>query len=426
MVEGLTRNKSGSRRHVVQRGRSDDTHYHWFRGRGATKGPTRVQMVPAQAVRDYVIQGWAPQGPLITPDTQITAFGSCFAANISNWLSARKFRVLTRNDDPKPAYIVSCGEGMMNSFVIRQQFEWAWEGRVFDQPLWHGYDAQAFGYDPEVQAKTRAIFDATDVFILTFGLSEVWYDEPTGQVFWRAVPRAAHDPKRHKFRVSTVAENRENIEAIYALIRRHRPDARVILTLSPIPLAATFRDVGCLSANSVSKSILRVAIDEVVRAHRDEGVVHYWPAYEMITDVFRLPYLPDRRHPHRAVIDYVMTQFEHVWCAGAPETRPPLTDAWVRALAASGTLPAALVGIVDRRQRWRLARIIRGARLDDDPATDAALRTLLRDLRAGWNAGAPAIPVTLAQPVAVPLWRRVLSRLRHVPRGLPAEPTPSR
>ena len=27
------------------------------------------------------------------------------------------------------------GEGMVNSFVIRQQFEWAWENKVFDQPL---------------------------------------------------------------------------------------------------------------------------------------------------------------------------------------------------------------------------------------------------------------------------------------------------
>jgi hypothetical protein len=28
----------------------------------------------------------------------------------------------------------------VNSFVTRQQFEWAWENRRFNEALWHGYD----------------------------------------------------------------------------------------------------------------------------------------------------------------------------------------------------------------------------------------------------------------------------------------------
>ena len=97
---------------------------------------------------------------------------------------------------------------------------------------------------------TKKLFDETDVYILTLGLSEVWHDEQTGGVFWRTIPKDAFDPARHKFRVSTVDENRDNLAAIQALIRKHRPDAKIVLTLSPIPLAATFRNVSCVSANT--------------------------------------------------------------------------------------------------------------------------------------------------------------------------------
>jgi hypothetical protein len=363
----------------------------WFRGEHTNFNPNRAQLIPVSGVTDFVLKGWLPDAPLIRPDTQITAFGSCFASNISNWLSQRNFRVLNKDAAAKRAYVVRCGEGMVNSFVIRQQFEWAWENKVFDQPLWHGYDAEDYGYDPEVQAETRRIFDATDVFILTFGLSEVWYDEPTGNVFWRTIPKDAYDPARHKFRVSTVEENRDNLEAIYALIRKHRPDAKIIMTLSPIPLIATFRDNGCLASNSVSKAVLRVAIDETVRKMRDEGVLYYWPSYEIITDVLRLPYLPDRRHPKHPPLNYIMTLFEHVWCVGDPENPPPpLSEAWVRALVAAGALPEALDDIVKRRRPRRLRQVIRQeAPLDEDPKTDAAIRALLSQVLQDWRSDPP-------------------------------------
>jgi len=356
----------------------------WFRGDHVNFNPTRDKMVDVDAVRDWVVSGWAPPEPLITPETQITAFGSCFAENISNWLSKRNFRVLTKDPDAaKSAYVVACGEGMVNSFVIRQQFEWAWENKVFDQPLWHGYKAEEYGYDPRVQAETKRIFDDTDVFILTFGLSEVWYDEPTGNVFWRTIPKDVYDPNRHKFRVSTVEENRDNLDAIYQLIRKHRPDAKIIFTLSPIPLIATFRDNSCLTSNSVSKAVLRVAIDEVVRKYKDTGHLFYWPSYEIVTDVFSLPYRSDRRHPKTVTLDYIMTLFEHVWCTETDQPRPSIREAWVMAGAAAGMFPPDLIGIVRNRRLRRLRQLAESeAALDTDPKTDAAIRQLLRDLRA--------------------------------------------
>lgn len=357
----------------------------WFRGEHTNFNPTIAKLLDVQAAQDFVLHGWLPDRPLITPSTQITAFGSCFAANISNWLSKRNFRVLNKDESAKNAYVVSCGEGMVNSFVIRQQFEWAWEGKSFDQALWHGYNAEDYGYDPQIQAETRRIFDETDVFILTFGLSEVWYDEPTGNVFWRTIPKDVYDPSRHKFRVSTVEENKANLRAIYDLIRKHRPDAKILFTLSPIPLIATFRDNSCLTSNSVSKAVLRVAMDEVMREVGHEGVLHYWPSYEFVADVFQLPYKPDRRHMRVEVLDYIMTLFETVWCVDTG-TRPSLAAAWGRACAAAGILPEGMAWPILNRKRFKLRTWLKEGEAHPDAEIDAALRKLGWEVLSAWKA----------------------------------------
>ena len=251
-----------------------------------------------------------------------------------------------------------CIRDRVNSFVILQQFEWAWEGKTFDQELWHGYDTESYGYDPEVQAQTKKMFDETDVFILTFGLSEIWYDEPTGNVFWRTIPKDAYDPERHKFRVSSVEENKDNMRKIYDLIRKHRPDAKIIFTLSPIPLQATFRDNSCITSNAVSKGVLRVAIDELYREKRDEGVLHYWPSYEMITDAFGQPYKHDRRHPKDEVLDFIMMLFERTWCKDSDMDDMEQLRGYVTAGAAAGLFPSVLQRVCDNKRYVRLRRIL--------------------------------------------------------------------
>ncbi len=359
----------------------------WFRGDHTNFNPTLAQLLDVEASKRYVLQGWAPEAPVIRPETQVTAFGSCFAANISEWLSSRHYNVADDGADAKSAYVVTCGEGMVNSFVIRQQFEWAWENRSFDQPLWHGYDAEDYGYDPEVQARTKRIFDETEFFILTFGLSEVWYDEPTGEVFWRTIPKDAYDPERHRFRVSTVEENRDNLRAIYRLIRKHRPEAKILFTLSPIPLIATFRDSSCITSNSVSKAVLRVAIDEVLREVGHEGHLYYWPSYELLTDVFRSSYRPDRRHPNDEVLNYIMMLFEDTWCTGTDLPRPPLSSAWALACAAAGILPPRMAQILRARRPRRLRGYLAEKHLTQDPKVDEALRALGHKVLAEWRGG---------------------------------------
>lgn len=151
-----------------------------------------------------------------------------------------------------------------------------------------------------------------DFSYLTLGLSEVWYNKQSGDVFWRAIPREQFDGSVHGFKVATFQENLDNLERLWSIVRAHKPNASLILTLSPIPLVATFRPVSCITANSASKAILRAALDEFFRRHEDDLNLYYWPAYELITNYFQNPYLEDNRHVAPHILDAVMAKFaEH-------------------------------------------------------------------------------------------------------------------
>lgn len=333
----------------------------WFRGDYCNYNPFLRDLASADSVEQWVVAGWKPEEKFIKPDTKVVAFGSCFAANITRWLAKRNYAVLTHKEDSTSrSYVVRFGEGMVNTFVILQQFEWAFEGREPEGDLWHGYDAQSFGYDEAVRQETRALFDAADVFIITLGLSEIWYDEVTGGVFWRAVPQDKYDPTRHKFRVSTVAENKANILKIIALIKKHRPNARIIFTLSPIPLIATFRNHSCVTANSVSKAVLRAALDEALREAPDPLNLHYWPSYEIVTDVFANRWKGDRRHVDERILDFIMAVFMKVWCDDHRDSMP-LESRWRTALQAEADIAVGRLGF--------------------RPHLRAAFRRLLRRLR---------------------------------------------
>ncbi|MEM1428444.1 MAG: GSCFA domain-containing protein [Pseudomonadota bacterium] len=358
----------------------------WFRGRAALHAPDQAAMMAPGAVDAHVLHGWAPSAPRIDRTTHVTAFGSCFAAHITRWLAARNYRVSAADAEAQRTYVVRIGEGLVNSFVIRQQFEWAWERRGSAPPRWQADGAALPDDDADIQRRTRALFDRTDVFILTFGLSEVWYDKPTGEVFWRTIPKAAYDPSRHGFRVSTVEENRENIEAIYRLIRRHRPKATIIVTLSPVPLIATFRDTSCITSNTVSKSVLRVALDEALRRHKSAGYLFYWPSYELVTDVFGSPFKADRRHLPRSVLDFIMNQFERTWCSPeAADGLQPLDEAYLQALAASRILPPRLDRAVRKRHIDVLRRHTLPEKLSPDPQLGAAMAALVRGVADRWD-----------------------------------------
>lgn len=287
----------------------------FFRGEHCNFNPYREDRANPDFIENYLGKGWIPSHPLIDRSTRITAFGSCFAENISAYLSAKGY-ALTRSKEPE-IYVSRIGEGLVNTYAILQQFEWAWLDKRYANDLWHGWKGESFDYDEKIRLKTKAVFEQTDLFVITLGLSEIWYDSVTAEVFWRAVPIKAYDANRHKFRVATAAENSTNLLRIFDLIERFRPTAKVLITISPIPLAATFRPVAALTANSVSKSNLRAAVDEAFAQRTDKvgEKLFYYPSYEIVYE-FPFRFEEDSRHVYSYILDANMKIFEAFYCVG--------------------------------------------------------------------------------------------------------------
>lgn len=297
--------------------RTRGAHSSWYRGEHCNYLPDSEAMAEPDALAKYVGYGWLPAAPFITRTDPITTFGSCFAAHIADYLRKAGFTTADLGRSPA-SYVIRCGEGMVNTAAVAQQFQWAYGEKEFNEPLWYDKEGSAAEYEENVRTETREIFDSSKVFIVTLGLSEVWYNKETGETFWRAIPRERFDPSRHGFKVLSVGENKENLETSYRLIRQHRPDAAIIFTLSPVPLVATFRPVSCISANTVSKASLRMAVDELMREHPDDPRLFYFPSYEIVKEVIADPYEDDRRHVRPEVVSGIMNFFARHYLIGAP------------------------------------------------------------------------------------------------------------
>ena len=73
---------------------------------------------------------------------------------------------------------------------------------------------------------------------------------------------------------------------------------------------ATFRPQSCITANSVSKSILRVALDNIMSKFKNNEDIYYFPSFEIVKDYFVDPFMDDNRHLKQDSILEIMKLFE--------------------------------------------------------------------------------------------------------------------
>jgi len=303
------RNRVG-RRYKVGNDPVKKIHSSWVRGKSRNFIPSKTNLLEEGAIEKYILHGWVPPEPVILSGNQLIAMGSCFAQHITRHL--RLLTDLTLNPKAK-ANLFAFGAGFVNTFTIRQHFEWMvgridLDGTNFSAGFKNKVENP---FDEESRQVSRDILERTDAFILTLGLSEIWHDKLTDKVFFRATAPAAFNPRRHGCRVTTVDENLDNLRATYRVIRELHPRAPIIFTLSPVPLIATFRPVSCITANTVSKAILRVAVDMLMRELQPtDPMLFYWPSYEIITEFFgQRGFRVDRRHVTEEALTTIMQLF---------------------------------------------------------------------------------------------------------------------
>ena len=280
----------------------------WYRGEHCNFNPSKKAMLRKDAFDAFIVSGWKPARPFIDKKTSIIAFGSCFAVEITKFLSEKGFSIASSEAHGT----IDFRAGVNNTFAIRQLFEWVYENKNFLEETWHDENKEIIARNEKIRKHSLKTFKKADVFILTLGLSEVWYNKKTNAVFWRAIPQGQFDSEIHAFKVSTFKENKENIQYIFDTIKKIKPNAKVIFTISPVPLVATFRPASCISANNVSKSILRAAVDEFYRENNGDKRkdLFYWPSYEIVEKLYNDPYKPDNRHIKKDCVNFIMNKFK--------------------------------------------------------------------------------------------------------------------
>lgn len=291
---------------------------------------------PADAVVD-------PQGPVkfrLTKASRIASCGSCFAERIAVALQRYGMSYLVREPGPRgitrelaarygyAPYSARYGN-VYSSLQLSQLFERALGTFVPQELPWRdgagGYRdpfrprIQPDGFENAAQleaerdahlAAVRSLLEDVDVLIVTLGLVDVWCSRADGAAFPRC-PGAGigeFDDRKYEHRRLSVDDNVAELERAIALLRRVNPSARVLLSVSPVHLAATIGEPHIGRASTYAKAVLRVAVETVVRRHEH---VDYVASYELAT----LPqpgegaYAPDRRHVTDRTAERVVRSF---------------------------------------------------------------------------------------------------------------------
>ena len=328
--------------------------------------------VPAKGFwKRGVSEGFDPcelvEGRLLARGDKVASAGSCFAANIVPYIARAGFEYVRTEALPSlfgevgadnfsyskfsaaygniytPRQALQLLQRALGEFAPQEDW-WQPTEDVIVDPFRPGLKFPASSIEEfqvlraqHLGAVLKALRQA-DVFVFTLGLTEAWRSRADGAVF-PACPgtiAGVYDPKLHEFHNFSVAEVTADTAAFIDLARRVNPVLRFILTVSPVPLVATAAGGHVLNATVYSKSVLRVAAEEVVRSLPS---VTYFPAYEIVTgpqapeDSFQA----DRREPSQSAIDRVMRTF-----LGACDTdyRLPPADASQPLLGGTAPGPA--------------------------------------------------------------------------------------
>ena len=168
-------------------------------------------------------------------------------------------------------------------------------------------------YDAHLAAARRALLEA-QVFVLTLGMNEVWRIKGENVVFSRSPWRIAAGVVERK--VLTVEENVHELQQMLDLWRQHNSEVQLIVSVSPIPLHATFRgsEQHVVAANAHSKATLRLAAEEFCRRNRG---VHYFPSYESVMYCTADAWQGDQRHVSPTAVDKVMQLFGRMFVKSA-------------------------------------------------------------------------------------------------------------
>jgi len=281
---------------------------------------------------------YSPRFPL-TADTRVFTAGSCFAQHVGAAMKRAGLTVIDaepalRGLPPETARRFGYGvyaARFGNVYTVRQFRQlieemlglftpavpvWEKDGRFWDA-LRPGVEPEGLASPAQVAemraehliALGRAVQEA-DLIVFTLGLTEAWEHRATGTVYPTAPGTIAgsFDPETFVFRNHGVAEILEDFTAVETMMAEINPDLRWLLTVSPVPLAATATQDHVLTATMRSKAVLRVVCD-MLKDSSDR--IDYFPSYELVTSPAHRggAFAEDLRSVRPEVVDAIMALF---------------------------------------------------------------------------------------------------------------------
>ncbi len=265
-----------------------------------------IENVAAENV-DPVVRAKFP----ISQHDRVATAGSCFAQHISASLSGQGFNFYVAEKNPAltPEEATRRQYGTFsarygNLYTARQLIQlfdraydrftpsddhWVRDDGKFVDPFRPQVEPDGFAsLDGLVRARSqhfaavREMFERLDVFVFTLGLTEAWRSRIDGAVYPLApgIVAGRMDDAAHEFVNFDVNEVISDMRLFVERLRQVNPAARLIITVSPVPLIATFENRHVLVSTTLSKSVLRTAADEITRR---DPLSDYFPSYEIIT-----------------------------------------------------------------------------------------------------------------------------------------------
>jgi hypothetical protein len=284
----------------------------------------------------------------ISRTQKVATAGSCFAQHIARTLSRSGFDYFVSETAPvglSPTQAHERNFGVFsarygNIYTVRQlvqllqrvagrfePYDIAWKRKdgVLVDPFRPQVEPAGFGNTEALLASRAEHFDAVrrmvstmDVFVFTLGLTEGWRSKMDGAVFPLApgVAGGEVDFDRYEFVNFTAEEVSADLQQAIDVIKTINPQCKVILTVSPVPLIATYEPKHALVATTYSKSVLRVAAEEAVEANPH---VDYFPSYEIIVGNYNKGayYEDDMRSVREEGVSHVMGVFMKHYAEGA-------------------------------------------------------------------------------------------------------------
>ncbi len=220
-------------------------------------------------ITDHIAVDLNNKHRFVDKSTKFFTMGSCFARNLSKSL----------NNSGYLSYHMEISEVINTTFANKVFVDWLGDAGV-DYAIGERIaELLPSGWSKE---KTLQLIENSDVFILTLGVAPAFFDRSTGEFVLprRTALNSRVLAEKFLYRTTSVKENVDNVLHVIKFIRSVSPSIKIIVTVSPVPLMASFEYESAVQADCLSKSTMRLVAHEVVN-HSDISDILYWPSFEI-------------------------------------------------------------------------------------------------------------------------------------------------